>query len=416
MKPRTNSQFDIYFDPAELQSLGSMEGIPEYEPALPAALPGERYLLTTWQRYLHRGFNWMGIMAPGVGIAMTLAIAGAGLSNWIGKSLMGLENSPVSPILTAVLLGLLIRNIAGLPEMYEKGLRLCLSWILRMGVALLGLRLSITAVGTIGFHALPIVVLCISIAILAVSWLSRLLGISNGLGTLIAVGTSICGISAVIATGTATRADEDEVSYAVAVITLFGMVALFTYPFLAYFLFQGNPEHAGLFLGTSIHDTSQVAGAGLMYQMYYDSPMTLEVAATTKLVRNVFMGLVIPILVIAGQRRHTKGRFGETKISWLKWNQWIPLFLLGFICLAIVRSIGDIGPVAFGLLKPESWQSILQACENISLFFLSTAIAAIGLGTNVSKLRILGWKPFIAGFFAAVLVGGVSYLSISIFY
>ena len=83
-----------------------------------------------------------------------------------------------------------------------------------------------------------------------------------------------------------------------AVITLFGITALFTYPFLAHWLFAGNVEQIDLFLGTAIHDASQVAGAGLMYQLYFDAPQALEVAATTKLVRNLFMGAVIPFMAV----------------------------------------------------------------------------------------------------------------------
>ena len=102
------------------------------------------------------------------------------------------------------------------------------------------------------------------VAVFVVAWLSRMVKVPARLGSLISVGTSICGVSAVIAAGTATRADEDEISYSVAVITLFDMTTLFTYPFLAHWLFNGNAEYVGLFLGTAIHDTSQVAGAGLM--------------------------------------------------------------------------------------------------------------------------------------------------------
>ena len=127
----------------------------------------------------------------------------------------------MSPILITVMLGLLVRNGIGLPRSYEQGLRLCVKRILRVGVALLGLRLSITAVGTIGLTALPIVIGCIVAALLVVTRLSRLVGLSPRLGSLIAVGTSICGVSAIVATAPVIQADEEEVSYSVAVITLF---------------------------------------------------------------------------------------------------------------------------------------------------------------------------------------------------
>lgn len=416
MSTRSNQPFNIFLDPAEIQSLDSMEGVPVYDPSAVEPLPGEQFLSTSWQKRLHRGFNWVGTMAPGVVLAMSMAVIGGILADWIGKALLGFERSPLSPVLLAVVLGLLVRNLAGLPRAYERGLRLCLRLVLRIGVALLGLKLSITTVGMIGLNALPIVIGCIVAAVIVVSWLSRMVKLPSRLGSLITVGTSICGVSAVIATGTATRADEDEISYSVAVITLFGMIALFTYPFLAHWLFQGNAEHVGLFLGTSIHDTSQVAAAGLMYQLYYDSPLTLEVAATTKLVRNIFMGLVIPIIAVTYQRRHAVVASAKVPIYWLKWSQWIPPFLIGFLALALLRSIGDIGDKPFGILPPESWKSIISYSGTISIFFLSTAIAAVGLGTNLSKLKALGWKALCIGFCAAFIVGGASYALVTLLY
>lgn len=413
---RAYSEFNIFLDPAEIQSLNSMEGVPDCKPAAIEELPGERALKTAWQKAAHRGFNWFGAMSPGVVLAMALAVTGGYLAEWIGKSLLGFPRSPVSPVLLAVLLGLVIRNLVGLPKTFEQGLRLCLRRILRIGVALLGLKLSISAVGVIGLRALPVVIGCVGVAILLVSWLSRIIKLPSRLGSLIAVGTSICGVTAVIAAGTATNADEDEISYGVAVITLFGTIALFTYPFLAHWLFDGNAEQIGLFLGTAIHDTSQVAGAGLMYQLYYDSPATLEVAATTKLVRNVFMGLVIPVLAVTCQRRNAAQKAAKLPMPWLKWSQSVPLFLVGFVALAVVRSIGDFGEKPLGFLEVETWDAFLSFNSSVSIFLLTTAIAAVGLGTNMTKLKVLGWKPLLIGFSAAFLVGGASYALVSLLY
>ncbi len=416
MNAQSNREFNIFLDPAEIQSLNSMEGVPDYDTPIVETLPGERLLSTDWQKRIHRGFDWIGTMTPGVVLAMILAISGGYLADWIGRTLLGFPRSPISPVLLAVVLGLAIRNLAGLPKSFEQGLRLCLRVILRIGVALLGLKLSISAVGLIGLQALPVVIGCIVIAILVVSWLSKIVNFPARLGSLIAVGTSICGVSAVIAAGTATQADEDEISYGVAVITLFGTIALFGYPFLAHWLFAGNAEQVGYFLGTAIHDTSQVAGAGLMYQLYYDSSVTLEVAATTKLVRNIFMGLVIPILAVAYQRKYAVVKSAKVPIPWLNWTQSIPFFLIGFVALAIVRSIGDIGSKAFGILESDQWNSLISFSSSVSIFLLTTAIAAVGLGTNIKKLRVLGGKPLFIGFSAAFLVGGVSYLLVTILY
>ncbi len=403
--------FNVYLDFEQAGWLDSMEGVPPYEPTRPAELLGEKLLTFAWQKWLHRLFDWLGAMAPGVVLAVALAFAGSAMAGWLGTWVLGFERSPLSPILMTVLLGLIVRNVAGLPAAYEKGLRLCVKRILRIGVALLGLRLSIVAVGQIGLSALPVVVGCVSAALIVVTWLSRLVGLSPRLGCLIAVGTSICGVSAIVATGPAIDAEEDEVSYAVAVITLFGMMALFTYPFLAHWLFRGDPQAVGFFLGTAIHDTSQVAGAALMYQLYYDAPEALNVAATTKLVRNVCMGAVIPLMAILHHRRSSAGPTSGTKqIHWLKWSQWVPLFVIGFAAMAAVRSIGDLGPRAFGMLDRGLWDELLAGAKTASVLCLNIAMAAVGLGTSFTQLKKLGWKPLCMGLTAALLVGCVSWM------
>ena len=360
--------------------------------------------MTNNHKQLYSGLEWLGTILPGMALAVFLAWLGVLLSEWIGKSLMGLSKSPISAIMVTIILGLLVRNTIGLPEVYEKGLRLTMRKVLRIGIALLGLRLSLTAVGQIGISALPVVVGCIVSALIMVSLLGRALGLPPRLATLIAVGTSICGASAIVATGPAIDAEEDEVSYAVACITLFGTIALLTYPYLGHWLFDGNTTQVGLFLGTAIHDTSQVVGAGLMYQQHFDAPTALNVAATTKLVRNVCMGVVIPLMAILYHNRNRSAKTGGAA-SWFKY---VPFFVIAFVVLASVRSVGDLGGKAFGILDPEIWKGLLSDAKAFSVACLTIAMAAIGLGTSIKQLKILGWKPMLVGLVAAVLVGGVS--------
>jgi uncharacterized integral membrane protein (TIGR00698 family) len=355
---------------------------------------------------LHRWLAWLGTLAPGLALAGLLAWIGAILADFVGQTLLGFDKTPVSAILVTILLGLLVRNIAGLPVAFESGLRFAVKRILRFGIALLGLRLSLVAVGQIGASALPVVLACIVAALILVTWLGRLLGLPPRLASLIAVGTSICGASAIVATGPAIEAEEDEVSYAVACITLFGMTALLAYPYLAHRLFAGNAEQVGIFLGTAIHDTSQVAGAGLMYQQHYDAPMALDIAATTKLVRNVCMGAVIPLMAILYHRRNTAAQSVEA--GHLKWHQYVPLFVVAFVALAAVRTIGDLGPKAFGVIPQTAWQEFISSAKSVSVACLTIAMGAVGLGSSVTQLKVLGWRPLLAGLTAALLVGGVS--------
>ena len=230
---------------------------------------------------------------PGIALAAAIGAVATVAAKSIGVDLLGYARSPISAIPLAVLLGLVLRDTVGIPEVCEPGLKLCVRRVLRIGVVLLGIRLSLVDAGTTGLVALPLVIACIVAAFLIVRFLARLLAIPDRLGTLIAVGTSICGVTAIVATAPAIDATDDEASYAVATIALFGTVALFAYPWLAHLIFT-NPTHAGLFLGTSIHDTSQVAGAALTFDQQFGPSAALNVAVVTKLVRNSLMVAVIP--------------------------------------------------------------------------------------------------------------------------
>jgi uncharacterized integral membrane protein (TIGR00698 family) len=399
-----------YANPELLRWVGGMEGVPDWiDPsetrAERLAREGFRGGWPAWRSRGYELFEMAGTLLPGLGLAGALAVLGTALAGWMGGALFGLERSPVSPILLAILTGLLIRNGLGLPAVYEAGLQLCLKRLLRLGVALLGVRLSLGAIGAIGLAALPIVVVCILSALLAVRIVGRALGVPPRLGTLIAVGTAICGNSAIVATSPLIGADEDETSYAVGCITVFGLLALVVYPFLSHALFAGDAGAAGLFLGTAIHDTAQVAGAGLLYVQQYGAQAALDTATVTKLLRNALMIAVIPAMGLLHRRSapaHGAGRG-------VRIGQAVPLFVLGFVALAALRTIGDLGERPFGVLAPEVWQGWIASLSSVSEWCLTVAMASVGLGTNLRRLRELGLRPLGVGLAAAALVGGVSF-------
>ena len=382
--------------------LDSMEGVPAWPQ--PAESPAEKAARGTVLSRAHDAFGWVGAALPGVGLAIGLGAAGRWVAPALGEEVLGFTRSPVSEVAAAVALGLLVRNTVGLPAVYEKGLRLCGREVLRLGIVLLGLRLSLGAVGQFGLAGLPVILAVVAAALVSVGVLAKFLGLPRRLGGLIAVGTSICGVSAIVATAPAIKAEEDEVSYAVACVTLFGLVALFAYPLLAHGLFPADPHLAGLFLGTAIHDTAQVAGAGLVYQEQYDAPDALEAATVAKLVRNLSMVAVIP-LVVALYRDPTD-RGANTKH--LRLAQMVPLFVLGFVAAAALRTAGDLGERPFGVLDRTEWAQFLTAADAGAAWCLTAAMAAVGLGTGLGRLRRLGWKAFCAGLVAAAAVGGVS--------
>ncbi len=343
-------------------------------------------------------------------LAFALAFTGSVLSRSIGLDLMGLPRSPVSPIMMAILLGIIVNNTITMPEAVQPGIRFGLVRVLRVGIVLLGIRLSLVDAGAIGIQSLPVIVGSVGVALIVVTMLARRVGLSRRLGTLIAVGTSICGATAIVATAPAIGAKDDEVSYAIACITLFGVIAMLVYPFAGHWVFAGDAFASGLFLGTAVHETAQVAGSGMVYQQYFGDPRALDVATVTKLVRNLGMLVVIPLMSIAYHRTSSDG--GDAPAWWTM----IPLFVIGFAAMSLLRTIGDAGELAFGILQPATWQAIVEHTKQVAEICLAIAMAAVGLGTSLRGLKRIGLRPLAIGLFSALLVSGVSIVLIQWLY
>lgn len=373
--------------------------------------------LTFWERnLLGVSLSKLPRLLPGLVIVIALAWTSIWLSEYLGVNLLGFEKSPISPVMLALLLGLIIGAIVSIPTTLTPGIRFAVKKILRFGIILLGIRLTIFDVFKLGTIGVPIVLMCILGALLITTTISRRLQLPERLGTLIAVGTSICGVSAILATGPAIDAEEKESAYAVAVITVFGLLATLFYPYLVNLIFSGDAVQAGLFLGTSVHDTSQVVGSAKVYADVFSRPLALDVATVTKLVRNVFMALVIPLMALYyGRRTATEGETEAKKTNILKL---FPLFILGFLTFAILRSIGDtginLGGPAFGLWTEANWSTLISTVKTWAGNFLVVALAGVGLSTNFQSFKGLGLKPFFVGLISALSVGGVSFLAITL--
>jgi uncharacterized integral membrane protein (TIGR00698 family) len=342
-------------------------------------------------------------------LAVFLALAGEYLAGVVAPAL-GLQQGAISGIMMAILLGILVNNLFRLPEVLRPGIKFSVVRILRLGIVLLGIRLSIVEAGAIGLKALPVIVGTVVAAIAIVTFVSRRVGLTDRLGTLIAVGTSICGATAIVAMSPTIGARDDETSYAVACITLFGVAAMLAHPFAAHWLFAGDGFRSGLFLGTAVHETAQVAGAGLVYQQYFGDPTALDVATVTKLVRNMSMLLVIPLMAVYYHRRSSEGGAPP------KWYTMIPVFIIGFAAMSLLRTLGDVGDRPFGVLQPEQWATIVAFIKQVATYCLAIAMAAVGLGTSIKGLRTIGLKPLGVGLFSALLVGVVSYTLVSLLY
>lgn len=348
-------------------------------------------------------------IAPGLALAFLLAVAGSLLAGQLSAAL-GLGAGAVSGIMVAILLGLAVGNLARLPATFDAGISFAVNRVLRLGIVLLGLRLSIAEVGSIGLKALPVVLVTIPAAILIVGYLGRRIQLPDRLGSLIAVGTSICGNTAIVAVSPAIGARDEETSYAVACITVFGLFAMLFLPFVAHWVFGGNALAAGLFLGSAVHDTSQVAGAGMVYADYFHSPEALDVATVTKLLRNLSMLVVIPLLAILFHRRSSEGCAAP------RWWTLVPLFVVGFAAMSLLRTVGDLGNRPLGLLTPEQWHGFIGLAKEAVNYCLAIAMAGVGLGTSIKGLRSIGLKPLALGLASALVVGVVSASVITLLY
>lgn len=351
---------------------------------------------------------------PGIALAAATMLLSVHLADWLGAGLLRLQgldpaqaSSPVSGVLVAILLGIVLRNTLAVPPLFQKGLALCAKSVLRLGIVCVGIKLSLLDVFTLGAWGLPVVALSIAAGLVFIVWVNARLKLPPRVGALIAAGSSICGITAIVSVAAAIKAEEKEVAYAVANITLFGLIAMFTYPYLAPHIFATS-EQIGLFLGIAIHETAQVVGAALTFREVFHDDVAFQVATVAKLTRNLFLTLVIPVLSYSYMRRASAPR-GEAAPA-LRRSQLVPAFILGFLAMALLRTIGDSTAAAgraFGLWTPAAWKSIVDAIGNEwgSKYLLGAAMAAVGLSTSLSVLRGVGFKPFAVGLAGALVVG-----------
>jgi uncharacterized integral membrane protein (TIGR00698 family) len=374
-------------------------------------------VMKSWEKNLF-GVRFVQLpqLIPGLLAVFILTWLSIWLGNFIGEDLMGFKKSPISPVMIAVILGLSLGSIFTLPKIMDLGLKFSVKKLLRLGIILLGIRLTIFDVFRLGAFGVPIVAICIVGALLITTWINKKLELPQRLGTLIAVGTSICGVTAIVATSPVIDADEEESAYAVAVITVFGLFATLFYPYLANLIFSGNALKAGLFIGTAVHETAQVVGAAKIYADIYSQTLALDIATVAKLVRNVFMALVIPFMAYYYARQAPgEGEFKGKKTNLLKL---LPVFIFGFLAMAALRSIGDAGinsgVSAFSLLPEATWTAVIATIKSWAEILLIVALAGVGLGTNFHSIKALGIKPFIVGLGASLSVGLVSYLAITL--
>ncbi|NGP54649.1 putative sulfate exporter family transporter [Thioalkalivibrio sp. XN8] len=327
------------------------------------------------------------------GLAVVTALATvATLVPGILALLPAFAGVPLSPVLVAIVLGLACAGAARTRPSWAPGLQLAAGPLLKFAVMLIGLRLSLAQLGVLGLQALPLVLGALVTGLGLALWLGRMLGVGRKLTALVAVGSAICGASAIAATAPALRPRPEETAYALACVALFGLAATILYPWLLQ-AWLGDARLVGLVLGAAVHDTAQVTAAAVLHEQTFGAGETVAAATVTKLLRNLTMMIVIPWIVWWGLRGEKRDG-AETHF---------PLFVLGFIGFAALRSTGD-------WLVPDApwWQWVISLGGDASAFLFAMAMAAIGMQIRLAALRALGPRPALIALLTALGMGAVA--------
>lgn len=362
------------------------------------------------------GPGWVSLrrVVPGVLVAILLAVLAKSMSDSVAQGAVGLPKIPLSPVLYAVLIGMLWRNTLGVPAWTNDGLNWAMHRLLRTGIALVGLRLTLAGASAIAVTALPVAFGCLATALVAGIVISRLLSVPKRLGVLLAIGTAVCGCTAVVAMSPVIRAKHAETAFAVTCVVLFGCVAMLLYPWVAGHFFGGSPVHAGVFLGTAIHDTSQVIGSALIYSQQAAAPDALSAASVAKLLRNLSIIVLIPAAAWLARREESEAlrnpednpeqerdpRVAGAPLRAPK-SSAVPFFVFAFILFVVVRTVGD---SVFHAGAPM-WHAVVNAGQSASELFLVCGMTAVGLSVSFTDMWRIGWRPLAAGFLVATLVG-----------
>ena len=347
-------------------------------------------------------------LIPGIVLAFVLYSFSEGINNFFAIAVFGYDRSPISTAMIAIIFGLVLSNIFKIRKGFLIGLDFTQKYILKLGIIFLGIQLKPFEFLKFGKIAIPLIIICIISVLVVIKLLIKKFKISRRMSYLIAIGSTVCGTTAIMATGPIIKAKKSEIAYAVANMTVFGIVAMLCYPYFANYYFEGDPLFSGLFLGTAIHETAQVAAAGLIYDQQFNSPETLNISTVTKLIRNTFLVIMIPLFAYLYNRGNNKSK----KYSLISI---FPYFVLGFITFVIFRNAGDYVFLNSVNSYDEFWLEFVSAIKFSAKVFLTMAMGAIGLSTNLKDLKSMGYKPFIVGFISLLTVGIVSLSSIEFF-
>jgi uncharacterized integral membrane protein (TIGR00698 family) len=303
--------------------------------------------------------------------------------------LLGKKFPVIGGAIIAIIAGMILNIfLKGRTEL-KPGISFVSKKVLQWAVILLGFGMNLGVVLKTGGQSLPIILCTISVSLIIAFVLHKVMHIPSNISTLIGVGSSICGGSAIAAAAPVIDADDSEVAQAISVIFFFNVLAAILFPILgqAIGFSTQSGEAFGIFAGTAVNDTSSVTAAASTWDSMWNlGTQTLDKAVTVKLTRTL---AIIPITLFLGLYRAKKAKQGSDVTSGtFKFSRIFPMFILGFIAASVITTVTG----AFGV--PDT---IYQPLKELSKFFIVLAMAAIGLNTDIVKLIKSGGKPILLG-------------------
>ncbi|WJP97628.1 YeiH family protein [Macrococcus bovicus] len=311
--------------------------------------------------------KWRGILLC-TGIAVMATLAGQ-LIPLIGAAVF------------SIIMGICVRPFIQMDKI-NTGVKFCSKKVLQASIVLMGLTLNFKVVASHGWSSLPLSLSTIAAALIAGLILGKMLQVKSKLRTLIAVGTAICGGSAIAAVSPVIEAEDEEIAYAISTIFLFNILAVFLFPAIGHML-NMSQETFGYFAGSAINDTSSVVAAAYTY-----GPEAGSTATIVKLLRAL---MIVPLclgIVFINRKSVSVRRI-------------FPWFILYFIIASMIATVVPI-PVALS-----------AAIKQLSLFLIAIAMSAIGLSVDLKQFRKLGYQPVLLGAVLWFIVTVVSLMILS---
>ncbi len=304
--------------------------------------------------------------------------------------------------LLSLILGIFFFNIFSLSSDIVEGREFIKKNILQLAIILLGIKISLAQLWRVSIESIFVIIITILLIFLTYILIKKIWPTQKDLSKLLAIGTSICGVTAILASSSILKSKDQDVAVAVLVVVLWGSLAVFTYPFFVELFFLTDMAK-GIFLGVSIHDTSQVLAAAMVHNDLHPNQKTLEIATITKIIRNLFLLALIPILIVFNKSSKNKNK---SKSVFVKIFNSIPLFVIGFILFVTFRSIMDIY-----FFDNEKWMQFLVMLEEIISILFGLALTALGASIDLRKIFNQGYAALLIGMtFSFVSLVSVTFL------